>query len=148
MSNFTSKWNEFNFGKNIHAKTLANYLQNYEIKSVHKATGNGYLVSSFVDPIKRYILEHVKPSMDKSFLQPFSIGTYKMNSVKDIRTIDMTSIHQALILNLPTKLPSKKSLTLVKIWSNQFRALAPTRSKGLIKKNIEDKHGLVFDPPS
>ena len=80
-----SKWNEFNFGKNIHAKTLAGYLQNYEIKSVHKATGNGYLVSTFVDPVKRYILEHVKPSMDKSFLQPFSIGTYKMNSVKDIQ---------------------------------------------------------------
>ena len=112
-----SNWNKY-YDKAINEKSIKKLLGRFNIKPYHQASGDGYWIKDFVEPIKRYALEYITPSMSKNTKHPFSIGSYIMKEVNPERYYIQSSFFQ--------KIPTKKSKGRYRLYDKQLEKSDPS----------------------
>lgn len=112
-----SNWNKY-YGKTINEKSIKKLLGRFNIKPYHQATGDGYWIKDFIEPIKYYALEYVTPSLSKNTKHPFSVGSYIMPEVNPERYYIQSSFLQ--------KIPTKKSNGRYRLYDKQLEKSDPS----------------------
>ena len=129
-----NNWNKY-YGKKINEKSIKKLLHRFNIKTYHQATGDGYWIKDFIEPIKFYALEHVTPSLSKNTKHPFSIGAYIMPEVNPEKYYTQSSFFQ--------KISPQKSSGRYRLYDKQLEKGDPsykTIEQSWNSKPIEQKN--------